>query len=55
MPKSIQIKTGDDVEEVEVNSKMLEFYRRETRKKKVTQKGLSKFFSNIVNIRNFII
>ena len=55
MPKSIKIKGGGEVEEIQLNNVMIDFYKKETGKKKITDKGLVKFFSNLLNIRNYIV
>jgi len=55
MPKSITIKNGEVDEVLEINSRMVDFYRRETRKSKVTSKGMTKFFTNLLKLRNYIV
>jgi len=55
MSKTIVISNGEEKTEIEINVKMLDFYKKETGKSKVTEKGLVKFFSNILNIRNYIV
>jgi len=55
MSKTIVISDGEEKTEIELDLKMLDFYKKETGKTKVTEKGLIKFFSNILNIRNYIV
>ena len=55
MPKSIKIKCGGEVEEIQLNNVMIDFYKKETGKKKITDKGLVKFFSNLLNLRHYIV
>ena len=55
MSKTIVISDGEETTEIELDVKLLDFYKKETQKTKVTQKGLIKFFSNMLNLRNYIV
>ena len=54
MPKSIKIKCGGEVEEIQLNNVMIDFYKKETGKKKITDKGLVKFFSKSIINKNIV-
>jgi hypothetical protein len=46
--KNVEIKTGGGkTERIELDKKSIDFYKQETRKIRVTERGLSKFFSNL--------
>jgi hypothetical protein len=51
----VTIKIDDGVEELEINQHMLDFYKKETGKRKVTEKGLVKFFTNFIQFKKYII
>lgn len=48
MVKSITIKLEDEDVFLDVDDSLIRFYKKEANRKKVTEKGLIKFFSNII-------
>ena len=48
MVKSITIKLEDEDVFLDVDDSLIRFYEKEANRKKVTEKGLIKFFSNII-------
>jgi hypothetical protein len=54
-PKKVIVKVRENetsVVEVEVDDHFIEFYKKETGRSKVTQKGLSKFLNHLVEIHS---
>lgn len=45
---TITTKTGN-TERIELDKKSIDFYKQETKKIRVTERGLSKFFNNLFN------
>ena len=47
--RKIKVKVDNDtLEEVELSPSEVNFYKKETRRIRVTDRGLSKFFSNLI-------
>lgn len=54
MKKTITIvNSAGDSEKVELTQTTLEFYKQETRKIRVTERGLTKFFNNLLKKFSF--
>lgn len=49
MKKTITlVNSSGETEKVELNQTTLEFYKKETKRIRVTERGLTKFFSNLL-------
>lgn len=50
--KIIEVQTEDTVVQIEINKSIIDFYKKETGRNRVTTKGLSQFFNRLISYFN---